>query len=112
MIFTPFHMEYGDSTPFNIKLKNNYLKYTQTLLGGYQAWCGQCILIVIMETGDLKGDFSFKTSKNRFLCQNLRFNLQFSKFMNLSKIDFTLNLPLSWFVQKMIFHQYNLILQP
>ena len=77
-----------------------------------QAWCGQCIFIVIMETGDLTGDFSFKTWKNRFLSQNLRFNLRFSKFMHFSKIHFILNLPLSWFLQKMIFHQYNLILHP
>ena len=65
-----------------------------------------------METGDLTGDFSFKTWKNRFLSQNLRFNLRFSKFMHFSKIHFILNLPLSWFLQKMISHQYNLILNP
>ena len=105
-----FTYQYEDPTPFNIKFKNKYFKYAQTLLGGYQAWCGQCIFIVIMETGDLTGDFSFKTWKNRFLSQNLRFNLRFSKFMHFSKIHFILNLPLLWFLQKMIFHQYNLIL--
>ena len=40
------------SRDFDFKFKNKYLKYVKTLLGGDQAYFGESIYTISMETGD------------------------------------------------------------